>query len=135
MELRPDQYSIIHNMIDTEKFRYVKKTPELRKKVLTIKPFANKKYANDLTTKGILELSKRPCFQDMEFAIYGRGELFDETNRPLKKFPNVSLHNVFLTQSEIAALHKQYGVYIATTRMDAQGVSRDEAMSSAPENF
>ena len=78
MELRPDQYSIIHNMIDTEKFRYVKKTPELRKKVLTIKPFANKKYANDLTTKGILELSKRPCFQDMEFAIYGRGELFDE---------------------------------------------------------
>ena len=36
----------------------------------------------------------------------------------------------FLKQGEIAALHREYGVFLVPTRMDAQGVSRDEAMSS-----
>lgn len=31
---------------------------------------------------------------------------------------------------EISSLHKKYGVFLAPTRMDSQGVSRDEAMSS-----
>ena len=48
----------------------------------------------------------------------------------MTNFKNVHLHKTFLTQSEIAAVHKKAGVYIAATRHDAQGVSRDEAMSS-----
>lgn len=36
----------------------------------------------------------------------------------------------FLKQSEIAALHQEYGIFLCPTRMDAQGVSRDEAMAS-----
>lgn len=32
--------------------------------------------------------------------------------------------------SEIAQLHKEYGVFLSPTRMDTQGVSRDEAMAS-----
>ena len=35
-----------------------------------------------------------------------------------------------MRQEEIAQLHKEYGIFIVPTRMDAQGVSRDEAMSS-----
>ena len=102
----------------------------MRKKILTIKSFASKKYGNDITTKGIVELSKRACFKDLDFEIYGSGERFDKDNAPLRKFKNVHLHNTFLTQNEIVIAHKKAGIYIGTTRMDAQGVSRDEAMSS-----
>ena len=41
----------------------------MRKKILTIKSFASKKYGNDITTKGIVELSKRACFKDLDFEI------------------------------------------------------------------
>ncbi len=128
--LPPEQYRIIHNLIDTEMFRYIPRDAEDRKKILTIKSFSSAVYANDLTMKGILELSKRPCFGDLEIDIYGDGNLFDKVNQPLKKFPNVHLHKTFLTAKEIAKIHKTHGVYIATTRSDTQGVSRDEAMSS-----
>jgi len=130
VELRPEQYSVIHNLIDTKLFEYVPKNEEQRKQILTIKPFSSAKYANDLTTKGLLELSKRDCFRDIEIDIYGSGDMFDQVNAPLKKFENVHLHPTFLTQDEIAELHKTHGIFIATTRWDSQGVSRDEAMSS-----
>lgn len=130
VQLEPSQYSIIHNLIDTDLFAYEKKNAEQRKKIVTIKPFSGKKYANDLTTQGLLELSKHPCFKDLDIDIYGRGEDFDAENKPLKNFPNIHLHEVFLRQDEIAKVHKDHGVFIATTRWDSQGVSRDEAMSS-----
>ncbi len=130
VKLKAESYSIIHNLIDTNLFKYEKKTSEMRKKILTIKSFYSLTYANDLTAKGIVELSKRACFKNLDFEIYGRGERFDEDNAPLKKFKNVHLHNTFLTQNEIAEAHKRAGLFIATTRMDTQGVSRGEAMSS-----
>src|SRR5690606_13268173 len=89
-----------------------------------------KKYANDLTTKAILELSNKNFFNELEFNIYGDGEFFDIDNGPIKKFKNVHLHKTFLKQDEICELHKTHGIFIATTRWDSHGVSRDEAMSS-----
>jgi glycosyltransferase involved in cell wall biosynthesis len=130
IELTKEQYSIIHNCIDTEMFDYVPKPDEQRFKILTIKAFANRKYANDITTKAIVELSRNDIFDKLEFDIYGDGERFDIENAPIKRFKNVHLHRTFLQQFEIADIHKKHGVFIATTRMDAQGVSRDEAMSS-----
>jgi glycosyltransferase involved in cell wall biosynthesis/spore maturation protein CgeB len=127
----PDNaYSIIHNPIDTDLFSYQPKPPEQRKKVLSIRPYASRKYANDLSVKAILQLSEQPFFADMEFRMIGDGVLFDETLEPLRKFQNVIIEKRFLTQPEIASLHKQYGVFLCPTRMDAQGVSRDEAMAS-----
>jgi len=128
--LPESSYSIIHNFIDTELFKYRPKEANQRKKILSIKPYASRKYANDLTTKAIVELSKNPVFDELEFYIYGDGEMFESDTAPLKRYKNVYLHHKFLSQREIADLHEKCGVYIATTRMDAQGVSRDEAMSS-----
>jgi len=128
--LNPNQYSIIHNPIDTGLFNYVEKDENQRTKVLSIRPYASQKYANDLTVKAILELSKSKYFQDMEFMIVGAGRLFDEILEPIREFDNVKIHEGFLTHSEIAELHKEYGIFMTPTRMDSQGVSRDEAMSS-----
>jgi glycosyltransferase involved in cell wall biosynthesis len=49
---------------------------------------------------------------------------------PLRSFSNVYIERRFLTQAEIAALHREYGIFLCPTRMDTQGVSRDEAMAS-----
>ncbi|TQR28848.1 methyltransferase type 12, partial [Campylobacter sp. MIT 99-7217] len=92
--------------------------------------FSSKKYANDLSIKAILELSKKDFFKDLSFKIIGDGELFDELVKPLKEFKNISIEKRFLRQNEISKLHKEYGIFLNPTRLDSQGVSRDEAMSS-----
>lgn len=123
-------YSIIHNFIDTELFEYDKKNVSQRFKVLSIRPFASKKYANDLSVKAILALKDHPFFCDMHFRIVGDGALFDETLAPLRGLENVTIEQRFLSQDEIATLHREYGIFLCPTRMDSQGVSRDEAMAS-----
>ena len=125
-----DKFEIIHNPIDTEQFNFVKKDSAQRLKLLTIRPFASRKYANDLTVKAILKLSKTKIFKQLDIKIIGDGKLFDDTLEPLHKFENVTINRGFLSHSQIADLHKQYGVFLTPTRMDSQGVSRDEAMSS-----
>jgi glycosyltransferase involved in cell wall biosynthesis len=123
-------YTIIHNPINTELFGYQQKSVEQRKKVLSIRPYAFAKYANDLSVKAIQRLSQEPWFYHMEFRMIGDGPLFEETLAPLREFRNVYIEQRFLNQQEIAALHKEYGIFLCPTRMDAQGVSRDEAMAS-----
>ncbi|MCF1432202.1 MAG: glycosyltransferase, partial [Shewanella sp.] len=89
LTLPASQYSIIPNPIDTELFNYVPKPVEQRKKILSIRPYASKVYANDLSVKAILELSKEPFFNELEFRMIGDGPLFEETLAPLRQFPNV----------------------------------------------
>lgn len=129
-ELPKDQYQVIHNPINTDLFNYVKKPVEQRKKILSIRPFTSRQYANDLTVAAILELSKKPYFNELEFRIIGDGPLFDEIVEPIKEFPNVILEKRFVAQPEVAQLHKEHGVFLCPTRWDSQGVSRDEAMAS-----
>lgn len=128
--LPDDAYTIIHNPIDTQLFNYQPKPAEQRKKILSIRPYASKTYANDLSVAAILELSKKPFFSELEFRMIGDGKLFDETVEPLRQFQNITIERGFLTRTEIADLHKEYGLFLCPSRMDTQGVSRDEAMAS-----
>lgn len=128
--LNSKSYSIIHNCIDTDLYSFEPKKEQQRKKILSIKTYASRSYATDLTSKAILALANRPEFKDMDIHLYGDGIFFEKDTACLKKFSNVHLHRQFLTQKEIAQLHKTFGVFLATTRLDSQGVSRDEAMSS-----
>lgn len=130
LELPETVISVIHNPIDTDLFNYQEKSSEQRFNWLSIRPFATAKYANDLTVAAICEVSAEPWFEKLRITIIGDGMLFDEITEPLKKYPNVQLERGFRTQPEIARLHKEYGIFFSPTRMDAQGVSRDEAMSS-----
>lgn len=125
-----ESYTIIHNPIDTKLFYYQEKNVEQRKKILSIRPYASKKYANDLSVQAILKLSEKPFFKELEFRMIGDGVLFEETLAPLRKFNNVTIERRFFSQAEISALHKEYGIFLVPSRMDSQGVSRDEAMAS-----
>lgn len=128
--LPDDAYRIIHNFIDTEFFAYQPKLAVQRCKILSIRPFESAKYANDLSVAAVLALRDKPFFKELEFRFVGDGRLFDETMAPLQGLSNIVIERRFLHQSEIAELHREYGVFLNPTRMDAQGVSRDEAMSS-----
>jgi glycosyltransferase involved in cell wall biosynthesis/spore maturation protein CgeB len=130
LKLAAPRHSVIHNVIDTELFRYEPKPAAQRTKILSIRPFAARTYANDLTVAAILELAKRPWFSELDFHIIGDGVLFDDTVAPLQGLRNVVVERRFVRQDEIAALHRRHGVFLCPTRMDSQGVSRDEAMSS-----
>ncbi len=124
------RYYIIHNFIDMDLFKYNPKPVDMRKKILSIRPFASRTYANDQTVNAIVELSKRDYFNELEFLIMGDGQLFEETVVPISNYKNVTIEKRFATQEEISRIHKQYGVFLVPTRMDSQGVSRDEAMAS-----
>ena len=130
LRIPEDRYSVIHNPIDTQLFDYVEKEPEQRCKILSIRPYSSKTYANDLTVAAILALRGKPFFDELEFCLVGDGPLFEATVAPLRDMKNVVLEQRFLPRREIARLHKRYGVCLTPTRMDTQGVSRDEAMAS-----
>jgi glycosyltransferase involved in cell wall biosynthesis len=123
-------YSIIPNPIDTNLFKFADKPVELRKKIVMIRSFNSSKYANDISIDAILQLSKKPYFNELEFTIYGKGVHWEKLTSKIKHLKNVTLINKLLPQSEIPALHLQHGVFLCPTRMDAQGVSMCEAMSS-----
>lgn len=122
--------SVIPNVVDTKVFPYVAKTPEMRFKVLVIKPFTAYKYANDLVVETILAYRDSPNFDKVKFTICGDGPLFDKTLEPLRGLENVEIIKSFLRQDEISRLHEDHGIFLSPTRWDSQGVSIGEAMSS-----
>ncbi|AUG09284.1 methyltransferase domain-containing protein [Pseudomonas sp. S09G 359] len=128
--LPQSQYRIIHNPIDTRLFSFEEKPLEQRKKILSIRPYVSRTYANDLSVKAIQLLATKPWFNELEFLLVGDGPLFEETLAPLRQYPNIKIEKRYLKQTEIADLHKHYGVFLCPSRMDTQGVSRDEAMAS-----
>jgi glycosyltransferase involved in cell wall biosynthesis len=122
--------TVIPNVVDENMFKYNKKNKYNRLKILSIRPFTANNYANDLTVKAILELSKKEFFTNLEFNIYGKGLLFKEITKDIDNFDNINLYEKFITQSEIANLHKEHGIFLCPSRLDTQGVSMCEAMSS-----
>ncbi|MGG0175256.1 glycosyltransferase family 4 protein [Gottfriedia acidiceleris] len=121
---------VVHNVINTDLFTYIPKSSEQRKKILLIRPFVSRKYANDIAVKSIIELSKHKEFNDMEFCIYGKGKYYKKLTKKLANFPNVICNNKFLKQNDISNLHKEFGIFLCPTRQDSQGVSMCEAMAS-----
>lgn len=121
---------VIPNGINTDLFAYMRKKPEDRKKILLLRSFRARNYANDLAVEAILLLSRKYFFNDLEFSIYGEGYLFDKITKPLRNFANVRLENHFIENASIPELHKEFGIFLCPSRLDTQGVSMCEAMAS-----
>ncbi len=124
------QFDIIPNPIDTELFKYREKDKMFRSKVLLLRSFGSRKYANDIAVNAILKLSEKKIFSEFSFTIVGDGGLFEKTLAPLRKFSNIEIKKGAVRQMMIPALHKEHGIFLCPTRQDAQGVSMCEAMSS-----
>ena len=123
-------HRIIHNYIDSTIFSFHEKNRDDAKNILLIRNFENRKYANDISIKFILALSKKEYFPKLQFTIYGEGKYFGKLTKKISRFSNVEINNHFITQHEISEIQKSHGVFLCPTRQDAQGVSMCEAMSS-----
>ena len=122
--------TVIHNPIDTHLFVHQPKTAADRFNILMIRPFDSYGYGNDLAVRAILKLADRSGFDRLRFTIVGDGPLFDQPLGPIRHLDNVRISKGFVTQEQVAELHRQHGVFLVPTRIDTQGVSRDEAMAS-----
>lgn len=128
----PVNHQVVHNFINYDFYTLPDKKPEDRLRILSIKNHATRMYANDLTAKAILELSNRPWFSDLTFELYGDGVLFEENFGELKRrnFPNVHIHQEFLSHEEMRELFRKCGIFLSPTRMDSHPVTTSEAMSA-----
>jgi L-malate glycosyltransferase len=122
--------SIISNPINTSLFEYREKLDEHRKKILMIRSFGSRKYANDVAVEAIIELSNRNFFDELSFTIFGHGKYFKDLTDPLRTFKNIKITEGFLDNRLIPQIHATHGIFLCPTRQDAQGVSMCEAMSS-----
>lgn len=122
---------IIPCPIDEKIFYFNQKTKEQRKKIVIIRKFDNiNTYGVDLNIKCILELSKRPFFEDLSFEIYGEGNYHDVLLEPVKQFENVHIYKHYLTHNEMATVHKENGIALFSTRYETQGIAASEAAMS-----
>lgn len=123
--------NVIGNFIDERVFKYNKKDPEDRKKILIIRKMDNIcQHSVDQVVLAIRELSRRPFFNDLQFSVYGDGNYYDELLDPIKEFSNVSFFRTFLPHKEIANVHKKHGILLIPSRHDAHAVSMSEGASS-----
>ncbi len=131
LDIKFNNYDIIPCLIDTNLFKYERKDPELRKKIFVLRKFDDiNSYSLDTVVRVILELSRRPFFDDLQFDIYGDGSLHERILAPVKDFENVIIHKKFLNHEEIRKVHETHGIALFPTRFDSQAVSSCEAASS-----
>ena len=78
---------IIPNVVDGDLFPYREKDDDDRLHVLSVRPFASHKYANDQTVAAILELSRRPYFHRLRFTVRGRASSSRRRWRPCAPCP------------------------------------------------
>lgn len=121
---------VIPNFIDTDHFSAQQKSGELGRKVLLIRSFAARNYANDIATEAISLLAGRDGFKKIEFTLCGFGRDFQALTEPLRGLSNVTLREGVLDHDQMKAEHARHGVFLAPTRFDTQGVTLGEAMSS-----
>lgn len=130
LTLLPSQYAVVPNVVDTKTFSYEKKDPALRLRIVSVRPYHNKNYANDISVACVLWLREEAFFDQLTFTFYGEGKLFDETLAPLKGLDNVEVHKTFLTPAKMASIYEGNGVFLSPARAETQGVARCEACAA-----
>lgn len=125
-----NNYAIIPNGIDTDIFKYVKKCPDNRLNIFTLRKFDNyNNYALDIVIETITILQNKEFFNQLNFFIYGDGFLFKGFSKKIQS-PNIHFIQGFYTHTQISELHKSCGIIFHPTRLDSMGVSSLEGVSS-----
>lgn len=121
---------IVHNVIDTELFSYAKKNDDQRFRILWVRSAANRKYGADIAVSVLRRLLDSDVGSLVEATIIGDGSHFHLFEDAFVGEKRVAVQRRFASQTEIAELHRSHGLFLVPTRLDSQGVSRDEAMAS-----
>lgn len=118
---------IIPNGIDTDHFNYNSNFSKIHN-ILVLRPFEDNKYAVDTAIKIMKFLP-----QNFKMDIYGKGKLQSKLEKIIFE-ENLSLRvtikNTFIPRANLPSFFSNYGIFVATTRCDAQGVTMCEALAS-----
>lgn len=129
LRLKLRNVEIIPNGIDIDLFGFQdRKLKNKNYKLVTIRPLTSKKYAVD---KAIEFLSYLPTQYTLD--IYGKGPLkedLQELAKSLGVFDRVRFFDEFIHRKNLTEFLSNYSSFVATTRMDAQGVMMCEAMAT-----
>lgn len=121
--------AIVHNVIDGSIFDHQVKGADQRYKLLWVRSAHAYNYGADIAAALVRSLKETIYWDKLQITIVGDGEYFSEFDE-FRDEPNVRVQRGFISQKEIADLHKDHGLFLVPSRFDTQGVSRDEAMSS-----
>jgi L-malate glycosyltransferase len=114
--------AIIPNPVDTELFK-LNSTININK-AISLRSFENKKYGLDLAIKAFSN------FKKAELHLYGRGRYKNKFMRLCQKInSNTHIHDIHIPHNKLGDLYKNYGFFIAPSRVEAQGLAMCEAMS------
>jgi glycosyltransferase involved in cell wall biosynthesis len=132
LNLQIPRYDVIPNPIDCDLFNYKPKNLEQRYRILILRSFESRKYANDISVEAIIILARLlgNDFAKFQIRIIGWGKYFKPLMEKLGAMKNVAAEEGSLPRESIPKLHEQYGIFLCPTRQDAQGVSMCEAMAS-----
>ena len=126
----PEERShVIHNVIDTALFSYQPKSPDQRHNLLWVRNARAWNYGADLAAELLGRLKQSFYWNQLKVTLVGDGKYFHYFDQ-FKDDSNVTIINGYISQQQIADLHKSHGIFLVPSRFDTQGVSRDEAMSS-----
>ena len=129
-EAKLENALVIPNFIDGDFFAARVKTHDMARRILLIRSFEARNYANDIAIGAIQLLARRPEFGELQITIRGTGRYFRSLTAPLAAYANVDTAEVYLSPAEIKALHDAHGLFLVPSRHDTQGVTMCEAMAS-----
>ncbi len=121
---------VIPNHIDTDTYRARERSPEEARRILLLRGFAQRNYANDVALRALEICSRRDGFSDLDITVRGYGTHFRSEVAGVRQFSNVSVQEGFSSPAQMAALHDAHGIFLCPTRYDTQGVMLGEAMAS-----
>ncbi len=121
---------VIPNHIDAETYRPRERGAAEARKILLLRGFAQRNYANDVALRALEICSRRDGFSDLEIMVRGYGRHFSAEVAGVRQFDNVTVEEGFSSPAQMAALHEAHGIFLCPTRYDTQGVMLGEAMSS-----
>ena len=122
-----DKFDVIANGIETDMFKF-SNSYDKRYRILALRPLSSMKYAVDIAID-IMRFLPREYSLD----IFGKGKYEKNFKELIKKYSlqeRINIHNTFINKVDMPDFFSKYGISMSTTRMDAQGVSMCEAMSS-----
>jgi len=127
LSVKFNNFEIIPNGIDTDMFNFFD-SYQNRYKIITLRPLESQKYAIDVAIETMRYLPKH-----FSLDIYGKGKYRDKFIKLIKQYNlenRVHIINKFIDRKDLPNLFSYYGIALMPSRMDAQGVSMCEMMSS-----
>ncbi len=121
---------VIPNHIDTDTYRARERRPEEAKRILLLRSFTQRNFANDVALRALEICSRRDGFSELDIMVRGYGGHFRAEVSQVRRFDNVTVEEGFSSPAQMAALHDAHGVFLCPTRYDTQGVMLGEAMAS-----